>query len=109
MSCLFPRLYQLSQTHNVPIISRIPLSSLSLSWDFGFCRNLNARDTLDMVSLFSLLDNVHINYDSIDKEGGRLSIRVYFFAYPFSKLLINNPSCSIFSPSLMIWWKAKVP
>ncbi|KAL5569664.1 hypothetical protein UlMin_026239 [Ulmus minor] len=78
----YPRLFRLSNKQSY-VVSQMysRLSNNSLSWDFGFRRVLNDRESMEFSSLMNVLESVSLNVASHDARVWKFNSGIISFFY----------------------------
>ena len=105
----FPRIFRLSNNQGMSIGSVVSWSwNTTYSWDLSFSRNFNDREFGEYLSLLSLIQNVSLNQNMLDKRvwianhSGEFSCKSFFDN-------LSNPQSSIPFPQFNFIWKCGVP
>ena len=105
----FLRIFRLLNNHGMSIGSVVSWSSNTVySWDLSFSRNFNDKEFGEYLSLLSLIQNVSLNQNLLDK---RVWIAHHFgeFSCKFFFDILPNLQPSIPFPQFNFIWKRGVP
>ena len=97
---VFPRLFTLSRKHNLNIFSFLDTHFHPHSWDFGFRRNLNEEEIVEVVRLLDILSGVRLVPSRLDKRKWKLDPSGSFSCQSFLAFIDNEGTGEVFSPFL---------
>jgi hypothetical protein len=105
---IFPRLFRLSALHNVSIHSLASANTIPVDWNFGFRRNLNDEEALEVSGLLGLIERVVLQESKKDTRSWNLEASGAFTCKSFRNFLCNENPYPNFDPAKFIW-ESKVP
>ena len=104
----FPRLFALSSKHSLSIDCFVDSQVFPHNWDFGFRRNLNERETAEVIKLLEILEGFRLCASKRDRRRWDLEVLGYFTCKSFQSFLRNKGRVVTFPPFSLVW-KAKSP
>ncbi|CAL9018470.1 unnamed protein product [Prunus brigantina] len=104
----FPRLFALSSKHSLSIDCFVDSQVFPHNWDFGFRRNLNERETAEVIKLLEILEGFRLWASKRDRRRWDLEVSGYFTCKSFQSFLCNKGRVVTFPPFSRVW-KAKSP
>ena len=105
---IFPRIFRLSRLHNVTIDSLALSNNNTVNWNFGFRRNLNDGEALEVSGLLGLIERVVLQNSKVDTRRWNLEVSGVFTCKSFRNFLCKENPSPNFDPASFIW-KSKVP
>ena len=102
-----PRLFALSSKHASCIACFVDTHLFPHTWDFGFRRNLNEREMVELIKLLEILEGIRLCVLKMDKRRWELEDSGSFSCKSFQSLR-NKGMEETFSPFPLVW-KAKTP
>ncbi|ONI36148.1 hypothetical protein PRUPE_1G572100 [Prunus persica] len=105
---IFPRLFALSSKHTLSINCFMDTQVFLHNWDFGFRRNLNERETAEVIKLLETLEGIRLCASKRDRRRWDLEDSGSFTCKSFQSFLRNKGRAETFPPFSLVW-KAKSP
>ena len=106
-SVVFPRIYRLSRLQNSSIDSLAIPNTFPVSWNFGFKRNLNDGEALEVSSLLECLEGVKLTVSKNDVRRWILDASGDFSCKSFRNFLTKDNAINFDLASII--WKSKAP
>ncbi|KAK9951574.1 hypothetical protein M0R45_007012 [Rubus argutus] len=106
---IFPRLFRLSRLYNASIDSLVSPSTIPVDWNFGFRRNLNDVEALEVSGLLGLIERVVLQDSKKDTKKWNLETSGAFTCTSFRNFLCNENPYPNFDPAKFVWESKVLP